>query len=42
MEQVVQIARQYVKHNPIHKQINDPHVTIISNLKAFETVSYLT
>ena len=42
MERLVNIAANYVKTHPIHKQVNDPHVTIVSNLKAFETISYLT
>lgn len=31
MDRLVKIAADYVKYNPIHKQINDPHIMIVSN-----------
>ncbi len=42
MERLVNLAAEFIRYNPIHKQINDPHITIVGNLKAFETITYLT
>jgi len=46
MERLVDIALKYMKINPIYKQVNgktaNPHALIISNLKAFEAICYLT